>query len=348
MAVPFSQGARMTEPGYEVAIGLAAIICEVVAVWYFLRSLKAFKKDLKNAYYWLVAGLFIFYIGSGIIGGLILLLPSFAAMTTAPYALGACSMYISMSKFARLLGPNPRWNSFWRLTVLSGMAVGVAVFMPHPKVTDTELQFDVTFGLLSWSIVFSGVATCIAFYIRQKIGVVYRKPMLWMGLALGTLTLATVQEIIVKSYFLHSDYATHNLGLAWYLLVGVSFLGAGLTFREVSRQSLSLPANPSYIDIVVAVAGLVSQPAHIDKALDKMRLITVRLQPGQELSPIDKATLTGLYLYLEDYLISREPVHQFTREDLRNSLPDAFAQSLQAPPANNTPPTLHDGSVGLS
>lgn len=325
----FSRDANAAGLGVSVAIGLAASLTQLMAVWYFLSSLKAFKRGLRTAYYWLAVGIFVFCIGAGVLSALKLLVPSLSVFVMTPYALGALCMYIGMRKFAKLLDASSRWSSIWLVLACSAAAVGVMTLVPHPQVTETELAFDVTFGSLAWSGVLGVAGMLVALHIRQIIGPVYRKAIMWTALALGALTIASFQEVIVKAYFLQSSYSTYFIGLIWYLLMGVLFLRAGLILKQTGRETVQLPANASHVDIVVGVAQMVSRPLEINKALDEMRRITAKhLQTSQELPAADKATLTDLYLYLEDYLLVKEPLRKFTKEGLRNGLPEAFVQSL--------------------
>ncbi len=312
---------------YSIAVGFAITLTQAVALWYFLSSLKTFKSGLKIAYYWLAAGIVIFNIGSGVISGLAQLIPGLVVLVSTPYVIGAGCMYVGMRRFIKLLDINQRVNSSVLILAGSVVLALIVILLPHPKVTDTELIFDTTFGLLAVSSGPNAAAAFVALRIRQIIGPIYKEAMTWTAIAMGTLTIATIQEVITKSYFLTSGYAVYHIGLTWYLLVGISFLRAGWAFKQASRQSLHVPDNASYVDIVVAVAQLISHPSEIDTALDSMRSITAQ---GQNLSATDKATLIDLYLYLEEYLTIKEPLHKFTKEGLRNGLPETFMQGLLA------------------
>jgi hypothetical protein len=74
------------------------------------------------------------------------------------------------------------------------------------------------------------------------------------------------------------------------------------------------------LDMVIYAAGLVSDPRQIDPLLDKVRGLTSSLKPGQELARDQEALLVGVYLELEDYLVTKEPVRSFSREVLRRHL----------------------------
>ncbi len=88
-----------------------------------------------------------------------------------------------------------------------------------------------------------------------------------------------------------------------------------------------LPAKPSVLDIVVYTAGLASNPQQIDPYLDQIRLITAKTS-SDSFTAEQQATMRKVYLELEDYLVSKEPLRKFTRQDLRARFPRQFTQVL--------------------
>ena len=91
-----------------------------------------------------------------------------------------------------------------------------------------------------------------------------------------------------------------------------------------SSKELSTPASSLELEIVLYVASLVSNPTEIDLILDKVRLITARLQPGQTLSPKDQQTLVQVYTQLEDYLLHKDTLRVFTLDNLRKGIRERF------------------------
>jgi hypothetical protein len=171
----------------------------------------------------------------------------------------------------------------------------------------------------------------VALHIRRVIGPVYKAAMMWMAVALGALVIAAFQELISKIYFLETDYVLNQYNLLWFLLVGVLFLRAGLAFKGTSRDTVHLPDNATYVDVVIGAAQMVSKFSEIDDALDEVRMITSHgSQSAQQLTPEDKGKLLGVYLQIEKYLTTNEPLHTFSQEGLRNGLPDNFLQDLRA------------------
>ena len=73
----------------------------------------------------------------------------------------------------------------------------------------------------------------------------------------------------------------------------------------------------SALDLVTRTAALASNPDAIDLTLDQLRAITARLVPGQQPTSKDTEQLLQVYLELEKYLTTQEPLRAFTTEQLR-------------------------------
>jgi hypothetical protein len=71
------------------------------------------------------------------------------------------------------------------------------------------------------------------------------------------------------------------------------------------------------VDAIIYLAGLVSNPSAIDPLLDDLRRITTRIKDGN-LSASEQKQLTTTYLNIEEYLINKEPLRSFNKEELRN------------------------------
>jgi hypothetical protein len=82
------------------------------------------------------------------------------------------------------------------------------------------------------------------------------------------------------------------------------------------------------IDGVTYVAGLVSNPEDTGQLLDAVRDITARLQPGEAPSAEDEQQLFSIYLQLEGYLITKEPLRHFIKEDLRKRIAEPLIKQL--------------------
>jgi hypothetical protein len=82
------------------------------------------------------------------------------------------------------------------------------------------------------------------------------------------------------------------------------------------------------LDLVTYMASLVSNPDDIGSSLDTVRDITARLSPGESLPVDDINQLLGVYLNLETYLTTKEPLRSFTKDDLRKRIPESLLRQL--------------------
>lgn len=319
-----------------LAITVFSTFMFLSAAWYFLSSLKSFKVGLKVAYYLLAAGIVLY---SLVLAQLFitlfidlenqLILRN--AMFLVPYGLASFLAYLGMRKFARLLDVKSIWTSFLFVLLAASVAAGLATFLPIPSdllaVVD-EMTIDIIMATLVWCTVFATMAAIVAAQVRQAISPTYKSAMGWTIAALVILALSAVHELVVKVYFSLTDYAASDYAPLLFVLTGVAFLRAGLAFNETQQRTLQLPPNATPVDIVVATASLVSKPKVVDTELDKLRSITAK-SPNTQLTTQDTKTLTDVYLYLEDYLVNHEPLSKFSREGLRESLPESFVTSLK-------------------
>lgn len=85
----------------------------------------------------------------------------------------------------------------------------------------------------------------------------------------------------------------------------------------------------SVLDMVTKTAGLASNPKEIDPLLDRVRVITSRLHSGESPTGADETILLGVYLQLELYLTTKEPIRTFTKEELRARISKELRSRLE-------------------
>lgn len=103
----------------------------------------------------------------------------------------------------------------------------------------------------------------------------------------------------------------------------MSFLGAFFASSRGAEERIA-----SSLDMVTHAASLASNVKYIDPILDDVRMITAKLEPGQPISDNDNKKLICAYLQIETYLIAKESLRTFTREDLRRRCTDDLRQNL--------------------
>jgi hypothetical protein len=88
------------------------------------------------------------------------------------------------------------------------------------------------------------------------------------------------------------------------------------------------------LDLVTYVSGLASNQLEIGQILDTVREITATLKPSERPSSQDDKRLLGVYLQLEQYLTTKEPLRTFTKEELRKRISEPLLAELIRHEAN--------------
>lgn len=318
-----------------LAISFAIFILQAGAAWYFITSLNAFKKGLKIAYIILALGIFAFALNQ-------LQLPVSSFVELDPIlnafyvvlstSIGSLLMYLGMWKFARLVNTRGLWSSFFTVAGFSLLLAIATSFVPHEDLGLDEMLIDGIFGTYILGAGFSIGATMLALQLKKRLGASYKKAMGWLAAGLALAAIASIHETAIRLLTLPPEFAEfyfgYTINLLPYMLVAALFLKAGLLFKQTSIEFEKLPANATYLDVINYTAQIASNPADLDVALDKVREITSLQEPGKEMSASDKTKLVNVYLQIEKYLTTKEPLRKLTVEDLRARLPEDFQRAL--------------------
>lgn len=322
----------------SLTISFAIVVPQLAAVWGFLTSLGAFKRELKRAYYILAAGILLLALTQ-------LQLPIVSFVDIDRVALswfitfstlaGALLAYLSMHKFVKILQfRSPPWSSFLFVTAFALALSTLSALVPHVDVGDiSEWTIDGIFGSYVASAGYAIGAAYLAWRIRARLGAKYKIAMGALALGMVMLAVSSLHETIIRLFPIFyaesfSWYSLYTVSL-WPLFVSTLFLTASsLSFKKLSREFAGIPENATYVDVINYVAQLVSDPKQVDVMLDKLREITATTGSSSELSETQKATLIEVYLQLEAYLVSKEPLLKLTKEGLRARLPETFQQRL--------------------
>lgn len=320
------------------AVCLAIVVTQILSAWFFLTSLRAFRKRLQVAYSIVAAGIFIFSLTQ-----LQLPLPFFVTLdpivaawaVVIPVMLGAIVMLVGVRSFARILGIHNLWTSILAASSLALIIAFVTSLLPHGEMGINEKVVDGIFGTLTASSAFTLVAAVVTLRIRKGLSTTYKPALGYLSAALSVAALACIHEATIKllPFFVDNEhytpYYTYGFSLWPFLLTAILFLAAGALLKETSNEQSALPESATYIDVVNFVAQKVSNPVKIDTTLDQVRRITsMQKSTDAELSSSEKATLMGVYKDIEKYLVTEEPLRSFTKESLRRTLPESFQQLL--------------------
>lgn len=96
-----------------------------------------------------------------------------------------------------------------------------------------------------------------------------------------------------------------------------------------SDSSLSSEEINSALDLATYAGSLASNPSDIDLLLDPVRRITATHSLEDGLASADEAVLFRVYLELEAYLMTRDPIRTYSKEELRQRIgPDLLAKLI--------------------
>lgn len=93
----------------------------------------------------------------------------------------------------------------------------------------------------------------------------------------------------------------------------------------------------SALDLANTAAGFVSNQNEIESQLYAIKQISAQLPASALLSPRDEATLFGIYLQIEKYLTTRDPIRTFNKEELRSKASRGLRARLEAYESQATP-----------
>lgn len=103
-------------------------------------------------------------------------------------------------------------------------------------------------------------------------------------------------------------------------------------FFGTSRQSEIMT---TALDLATTAAGLASNQSDIEPQLHQIQEISA--QPSTLLSPEDEATLFDIYLKIEHYLVTADPLRTFDKAELRNKTSKGLRTRLEAYENQATP-----------
>lgn len=86
----------------------------------------------------------------------------------------------------------------------------------------------------------------------------------------------------------------------------------------------------SALDLANTAASMASNPSDIQRLIDDIHMISSELPSGALLPSDDEAALFDIYLQIEHYLTTSDPIRTFSREDLRRKASKGLLMRLEA------------------
>lgn len=315
----------------------------------FTINLDVYKAKLRRAYIAIAAGTVINGAGSlqvSIIAGLSAWHSPYvlAGGMVAPFLLGSLIHYLAIRYLARLVGTKHFLTRSWIALPLALVIAFSTSFLPHVSTTFSEIGYDIGIGVIAWSAWLALVNGILILRVRRQAGDLYKRAMAWLAGALFASVLVLVSQ---GAYGLITTDLDHVLVIVTNTLTvisGLIWLRASYAFAITKYYQDEMPllrllfsqsqpqeaARPkTVVDMVTHVAGLVSNSSVIDPLLDDVRGITVKLRPGESPSGKDNQTLIEVYLKIEHYLTTKEPIRTFTPKELRSQLDPSMEKLIE-------------------
>ncbi|HYG83419.1 MAG TPA: hypothetical protein VD907_00900 [Verrucomicrobiae bacterium] len=333
--LPATPGVEATSERVNLAICLLIFFTQAAATLFFLSSLPAFKKHLRRAYGLLASGIFLL----GLvqlqlpISNFIFIDPIVLSWTVVLLSfMSSTVMYYSAKRFAKQLAFSSLWTNALVVAVLAAILFFATSLLPHDELGIEEWIVDGVFGLFAGSGVFALASALVMLKLRHRINPRYFTPITWLSFAFIAVAVAGVHEPIVRllPYFSQEqflDYFLYGFALWPLLLASSLFLYASMAFARLRKPSPLFPEHATPVQVVETVAAMVSDSRAIQPIIDRLREIdNVR---AYALSDQERIALKDIYLQLEIYLTTEEPIRKLNREALRESLPDDFRSAFK-------------------
>jgi hypothetical protein len=323
----------------EFSAQLFAII--MVALWYFsaallfLLALKDFKSEARRAYYLVSMGVVV--IGIFSVAWLPIVTYLFNEKLVSPFyatsmvvsSIGMGMIYGGVRRFSELVDATGRRISWhWIIGVLAAGILIIFLLPQSPGTPNALVNSGLDNDLLhtgKWlEFCFCLLTIRLIWLIRGHLGKPYMRALwpIWTYAILDIFLL--MSGVLMEDFWAVSNEVYMSIALGGMVLPLMLIL-AGYRFCRLYAYAPRVRKHlaPSLVDLIVYVASLASRPRDIDPILDNLRRITALTQSKHDAQESNKRELERVYLQIEKYLITEEPVLGLSRESLRTRV-DAY------------------------
>lgn len=331
-----SAAAHIVAHHVRLALTVFMAACFCASALLYVLDLTVFRSSLRVAYRWFSAGNILFALAMLqwpviVLSGQERSFWALSGMVALPFLLATLLMYVGMRRFALLLGIKSIATSGLLTAALVAGGAVASGFLAHwfafnntPGV-DTEtytavVAWSTGYGVLAWIL------------IRKVAGIVgphYQRAMHKQVVALGVLSLGGLHEYITSFFVTENDsYVYWGTSLWVFIIASLLFIVAshamGLTryaaARDATNAAMAPSDNHALIDDVMNTVALVSRPESVDDIMDGLRAVTSGMQDDAPLTDAQQTQLAQVYIRLEEYLASSDPLRTFTPNELRARL----------------------------
>jgi hypothetical protein len=334
---PPSVAAKQYYSPFATIISLVDVLSACGGSILFLMALRNFKPELKPAY-----RLMAF---SSLAVGLGLLVFPYIEYYNAwdnvwlnmssylQYLVGAPLMYLGIRRFYKLLGLKSKLTAPYVLAVVILVLWAVHALIPNDNQAIwpffSRHTYDVFEVVTIIPAIFYIATLGMVLRIRNRTGEEYAGAMGWLTTGLFFYVWITVSVVVLDIIGYENWYFDTRFITAPAIAGDLSFLVAGYCFNAVGYPHAErrgwlkrLFGNreeeaATSTDIIIYVAEMTSDKHKIDPYLDDMRAVTARKKLTEALNSEDQRVLRDVYLKIEDYLVTGDPLRKFDRDKLR-------------------------------
>lgn len=299
---------------FAISLTLATATVSFGSIPLFMLGLRGFTHELRRACRLLYLGIVLYAIGQ-------LQFPLFTIIhaplwtdsgaVILPFFLAIGFIFFGMRRFGKLMGLKLVWMSrIWVPLAAIISAALVAVLIKSDRV-----------GLMTFEMFLSVVlfaAAMIAVEVRRIVAVRYRTFLTYLVTSFGMLVVAAFNDIVLTLWVSPDNWYSRDFSTTPTLLAALFFLLAGYAFCRINVETENKQAvEASPVDVIMYLADLASNVREIDVQLDGLRRITAQMAPNAKLTEGQEASLATIYKQLETYLIEKEPLRSFSKDELR-------------------------------
>jgi len=235
LPIPASWRGTSSEFHIPFIIDTLMACLHICAALLFLMTLGAYKQKMRIAYAVVSGGLILTALGTlqlAVLDGFDLMDSpwSMSGGVALPFLLASLAYYAGTRSYGKLVGST---SLFTRAAlVIPVVLLGVVLFslLPHVAVP-SEIIYDVSNGILVWSLLLDVTAAYIVLRVRQRIGLHYKQALTWLAVALlGSslcLVVAVVQGVVDPNRE-STDYVVNILAT----IAGLLWVRAGYSFTR--------------------------------------------------------------------------------------------------------------------
>lgn len=247
--------------------------------------------------------------------------------------------FIGIRMLAKLFTIEALAGKWWFVIVTILVVSALIAVAPHAPYDAPELESDTANVMIMLPNIFFLIGGYLVLLIKRRASVAFTNALAWLYLSMFFTAVLAFGGSTIASLALGSagNHIVNAVAIFPSCVAAALFLRSAYSFNKitesadveglsVARNFFGKPLKPrgqedtTSVDIVTYVAGLASNPLEIDSLVDPVRRVTSNMQSGQKVSQADQQTLMDAYLKIEEYLVTKESLRVFTRDNLRQDI----------------------------